>query len=156
MSNEVYGFARLPSPPDDAARICRDLESGTGLGVYQIPVNELYGFTEVPGPDDACFVFSVSDRPGNKNATYLVDYLDYADGAHIGMPLKGKERVRLLVRFVDLLFSEWRACSVSLAVTDSSQIEETKAVTPDDLFRTLVTDLEECAPPDVLYQIEGA
>lgn len=153
MSNEVYGFIDFISPPNTPQEICSEIVSRTGLGCFEISDSELYGFPPSTCPSRTSFVFLITDNPNSKNATYLVDYLDYSDEARIGMPLRGKDRIKMLVRVIDLLFEMHSILRVAIAITDSSQIEEIKEVKHQSMYDVLVSDCEKLAPPSILYLV---
>lgn len=155
MSNEVYGFCDFLDEVDDIENNHLKFQSLTNLGFEFLASDELYNFPQLYKPSTNSISFILGDVKGKRNATYLIDYIDYVDGADIKMPLKAKDRVRLLIDFVEKLFSTLEAKRVVIALTDSSQIEEVKTVERKDFLNVLLSDLEKLAPPDILYELDN-
>lgn len=155
MSNEVYGFAEFVEAVPSSEIITQKLQESAGLGIALIQSAELYNFTSDQMPKPKSIIFMVSDRPGSNNATYLVDFEDYAPDAQIGLPNKGLERLNLLVNTIESLFADHRANRVCIAITDSSQIEESKMISRKSLRKVLLSDFEKIAPPCCLYDIRN-
>jgi hypothetical protein len=154
MSNEVYGYFE-GSEISDMDGLFASLEEKSGIGVKPIPASELYNFPErfVPSDRDNCICFIVGDKPGKTNTTYLTDYVDYAPDADIDFPCEGKARLKLLINFLVTMIKETKTTRFVVAITDSSQIENLKTVNIAQLESAIVSDFEECAPPDCLYDV---
>ena len=155
VSNDVYGFAEFTSPICSAEEIADDLQQSIGLGVVLISADELFNFTADYQPADNSMAFVVTDRPGSRNATYLVDFENYAPEAQIGLPTCGAQRLDLLVTAIESLFSRHHANRVCIAITDSSEIEECKAVSRSAFREVLLRDFKALAPPCCLYDIRN-
>ena len=101
-------------------------------------------------------VFMVTDRPGSRNASYLIDFENYAPEAQIGLPTDGAERIQLLVAAIESIFTVHGANRVCIAVTDSSEIDSVQHTLCQDLRDVLINDFREMAPPCRLYDIWAA
>jgi len=153
VSNEVYGFAEFAEPISSAREIADKLQQSTGLGIILIRPDELYNFPADYQPEANSVIFMVTDRPGSNNATYLVDFENYAPEARIGLPIDGVDRLDLLVVTIETLFTDHGAKRVCIAITDSSEIEECKTASRRSLREVLICDFKELAPPCCLYEI---
>ena len=155
MSNEAYGYLEFSNyRPHE--KLIESFQRATGLGLTSIPVSELHNFPEnlLPKNQNHAFCFIIGDRPGSLNATYLMDYLDYAPEAKIDLPKQGRERVNLLVKALTFLTEEAKPEGFLIALTDSSQIEEIKTVDISELFEIITGDFEEdSGPPNCLYHV---
>lgn len=154
MSNEVYGYFE-GSEVLDRNMLLKSLEEKTGLGVKPIPLGELYNYPTDMLPSDVedCTAFIIGDKPGKSNATYLIDYIDYAPGADIGFPVEGRARLNLFINFLFTMIEEVKAKRFVVAITDSSQIEEVKTVNIAQLRSVITNDFAECDPPNCLYNV---
>lgn len=154
MSNEVYGYCNYTKEVD-LSNIAKMIESHTGIGVVPIPINQLFNFPLHMLPQNEVYIFSfcLGDFPGKVNATYLIDYLNYAPEAKIGLPLNGAERLALLASCIRTIINLLGANNFKIALTDSSQIEEIKSVSVSDFLPLIITDSNECAPPNCLYDL---
>ncbi|MDH5180068.1 MAG: hypothetical protein OEZ39_11365 [Gammaproteobacteria bacterium] len=154
MSNEVYGYLEW-NHPIDSEKMLTTIQQSTNLGIERITIEELYNFPEklLPADKDKCLPFIIGDRPGKTNSTYLIDYLDYAPEADIGLPVNGKERLMILLDFLKIMFVHSKCDRFVVAITDSSQIEESKVVSLDKMNAEIMSDFEQCAPPDCVYEI---
>ncbi len=156
MSNEVYGYFESTqiSDPDEFLKL---LEESTRIGIKRIPVSELYNYPENMLPRDSgfCVAFIIGDRPGVTNTTYLTDIQDYAPESDIDLPYEGKVRLKLLTNFLVTMIQKVKARRFVVAITDSSQIEETKTVVVGELESVIFADFAERVPPDCLYDVVG-
>ncbi len=156
MSNEVYGFADFSENVIDCDELARSVELSSGLGFIVITREELYNFPISCRPNTFSVSFMVSDYPGSRNATYLIDYEDYAPEAVIGLPHEAVKRIELLVVLIESLFVDYRAVRVCIAVTDSSEIYKCKKVNIHRLRKVLLDDFDALSPPCCLYDIRNA
>lgn len=154
MSNEVYGYLE-GKETSNGHMLLQSLQEKTGIGIQSIPVAELYNYPKemLPSNEEGCVAFIIGDKPGKTNTTYLTDYMDYASDADIGFPCNGKERLKLLIDLFVTMINETCATRFIVAITDSSQIEEVKTVSFDQINSVIFRDFEEHAPPDCLYDI---
>lgn len=155
MSNEVYGYIKSNELNSESFVLLDGLQKKTGIGFTEIPSTELYNFPDelMPSEDGSYLSFIVGDRPGKTNATYLIDYVDYALEADIGLPHKGSERLKLLVKSLIIMIEEVCPERFIIALTDSSQIEEVKIVKLSKLLSTIISDCKEYTPPDCIYDV---
>lgn len=154
MSNAIYGFVEFIKPQQiKHQELVSKLENEFGLGVSIIRSEELYNFPETYMPGKDAFIFSLSDRPGSHNATYLVDGLDYAPEADFGLPNQSVDRLNILLDFIDSLFGKYGASRVCLAINECAQIDGIVKINRDDLRKKLMSEFEIFAPPDTLLDI---
>ncbi|MEX6162710.1 hypothetical protein AB6G16_14420 [Proteus mirabilis] len=93
-------------------------------------------------------------RPNYPNATYLIDYLDYAPEAEIGFPCGAKERLNILLNVLGDIFVMTGAQKMVVALTECNQIEKVKRIKLSEMRDIIHADFEEYqAPPDTLYEI---
>lgn len=154
MSNDVSGYITPPLTPavkDILASYIFQRE----IGIYRIHKNELYNFPADMLPVDDAFIFSIGDRPGYPNATYLIDYDEYApEKLHMGFPPRGKDRLTILLDTLVDMIKITNAKKMVVALTDSNQIETIKKIKLSDLYDVIYSDFEEYqGPPDTLYEI---
>ncbi|UWQ08589.1 hypothetical protein K3X41_03090 [Aliiroseovarius crassostreae] len=155
MSNEVYGYVNCP-PQQSVAQFLRQLEQKSGIGISQIPFEELYNIPEtaLPKKTDVYFAFLISDKPGGKNASYLIDALDYAPEADIGLPRLAIDRVSKLVALLKDIAKEDFVSRLVVAICDSSNIEDVMFLKADQLEDVIGDDLKYNSPPDRVYFVE--
>ena len=155
MSNEVYGIIQMKSAPVQKTRLFKKSIKDFGISIHEIDHTELYNFPERhAGLSKNELAFAITDRAGSRNATYLIDYIDYVEGAEIGLPLKGKERLNILINLINSLFNSFSIEQLLIAITDSSQIEEVKEIDLSNMKDVFYDDFEEMAPPCILYSIK--
>ena len=155
MSNEVYGYLEV-SEMADKTELLAKLQDKTGLGVKEIPFSKLYNFPQsiLPANENRYLAFIIGDRPDKENTSYLTDYMDYAPEANIGLPIKGKERLFLLIKLFTTMIHEFDSCRFVVAITECSQVEKIKIIKIQDLESVLYDDFELYeAPPDCIYDI---
>jgi hypothetical protein len=154
MSNEVYGYI-VSNSVSDWGCFFKAIEETTGLGIALISDKELYNFPESMLPEESTphASFIIGDRPRKKNATYLIDYQNYAPEANIGSPIDAGSRLRLLTSMFLTLVKESNAERFVVAITECSQIDEFKQVPIENMHELIVGDFEKYYPPDVAYEI---
>ncbi|MDQ8209673.1 hypothetical protein QEH52_19295 [Coraliomargarita sp. SDUM461003] len=154
MSNEIYGFVDVSLSSSGSESLFKKLENTYGVGVCKIGEEQLYNFPQyLLDQSSGKLLFCIADKPGGWNATCLIDYLNYATNASIGLPLNGVDRVRLLEQVLADLLLESNASRLCVALTDSSLIDESKIVLLESFHEILSNDFAECAPPCVLYDL---
>ena len=124
-----------------------------GLGITFHSREELYGFPEHIRPQGSCLCFWLGDRPGYNTASYLIDYVDYAPEAEIGMPRKGADRLALLVKCLRDMLTHPQVCELVSAMMECGQIDASEEVVLSGLERVLERDFKKQAPPNKLYRI---
>ena len=155
MSNEVYGYIENPERVVDQA-FFEKIEKCTGVGIVEIPFSELYNFPREKFPRETSnsVAFIVGDRPGKANASYLIDYVDYAPDANIGFPSGRKERLRLLIELFAAVIHEAKPSRFVVAITECSQIDNAKDLDMQAFHKEIYNDFERCdAPPDCVYDV---
>ena len=155
MSNEVYGYLEAVEMSGKTALLA-EIQAKTGIGIKQIPLSELYNFPQeiLPTNKDRCVSFIVGDRPGKTNTSYLTDYMDYAPEADIGFPIKGRERLSLLLELFTIMIHEFNSSRFVVAITECSQIDEIKSLSLQNFENIIYEDFERCdAPPDCIYEV---
>ncbi|AWH87790.1 hypothetical protein [Limnobaculum parvum] len=154
MSNDVSGYI-TPALTREVKDILEHYISQREIGIYKIRKDELYNFPLDMLPVDDAFMFSIGDRPGYPNATYLIDYYEYDPiSSNTGFPFGGKDRLTILLdTFVDMI-KITNAKKMVVALTDCNQIETIKKIKLSDLYDVIYSDFEEHqGPTDTLYEI---
>ncbi|MGG7448524.1 hypothetical protein ACQ3G7_20920 [Kosakonia oryzendophytica] len=153
MSNDVCGYIS-PSLDLEGENNLDRYKKNQKIGIIEIGKEQLYNFPVGFLPMDGCYAFLIGDRPDYPNATYLIDYLDYAPEADIGFPLSGKERLNILLDVLRDIFIITNAKKMVIALTDGNQIEHTRKIKFSELYDVIHADFElHEAPPDTLYEI---
>ncbi|HBL47833.1 hypothetical protein [Gimesia sp.] len=155
MSNTIPGFAEFAPQLDvPHQELVSQLENSSGLGVSLLDPSELYHFPDSHLPSASALVFLVSDCPGIKNATNLIDGLDYAPEADIGMPLRSRDRIELILLLIESLFTDHHVSRLCIAFSDMDQIEAVIKTRQADLRKTILEDCESnIMPPCSIYDI---
>lgn len=155
MSNDVRGYIELPNKVDISASI-DSIANKNDIGIGLIQINELYNFPEptLPEKERDNFLFVIGDDNQYYNASYLIDYMDYAPEADIGFPTDAKERLNILLNTLSDMFNVTNTQKMVIALTECNQIETVKKIKFSELYDVIHADFEECqAPPDTLYEI---
>lgn len=155
MSLEVYGYLKNNSFLEKQELVSQ-IEQTTSLGFVPMPKEWLHNFPNdfLPINEKDIICFLIGDRPGKRNATYLIDFQDYDPIANIGLPTQCRERIKILVSAINFIIEISKTTIFLIAVTDSSQIEKFKRVKLSELLNTILKDFEEDeTPPDCLYEI---
>ncbi|EGU4502648.1 hypothetical protein HVC08_002265 [Salmonella enterica] len=153
MSNDVCGYIEPPLSIK-ASNDLKNYIARQNIGIVSIQKSQLYNFPIDFLPTDGSYIFLISDRPGYSNASYLIDYLDYAPEADIGFPPVAKERLNILLDVLVDIFRITDAKKMVVALTECNQIETIKKIKLSKLYDIIHTDFEEYqAPPDTLYEI---
>lgn len=155
MSFEAIGWCS-PPPSIDKNSLGERLEAESGLGFRLLDVDDLRGLPPEAraSAESSPLRFAVTDRPGSNQAQYLLDFLDYAPEAEIGLPRAGVDRVRQLVAFLERLFVLAELDHLQVALLDSGSLEATRTVRLADLEACLLEDFARCAPPCCLYSLQ--
>lgn len=94
------------------------------------------------------------DSPSSNDACYLLDNRDFAPGSDIGLPVVAIDRLGMLLSFlVPVMAADW-CLAMSVALTESDEIERTSIVSTDDFASRVYADCAIVSPPDVLYRID--
>ena len=154
MSNEVYGYLEFPRKNKDL-NFEGVVHDNTKLGAFTIDTSELFNFPEstLPSNEGNVWCFLLGDKQGKRNATYLLDDLDYEPNADIGFPVEATKRFSILANSITTIIKLTEPEKFFIALTDSSQIEELKRVPLSHLYSTIVSDCLESSPPDFLYEV---
>lgn len=155
MSNTIPGFAEFAQQPDISQQeLVSRLENSSGLGVSLMDPSELYNFPDSHLPSESALVFLISDYPRSKNATYLIDGLDFAPEADIDLPLRSRERLELILLLIESLFENYDVSRLCIAFSDMGQIEAVIKTRQADLRKTILEDCESnIMPPCSIYDI---
>lgn len=155
MSNDVRGYIEL-SNGVDVTPLKTFIEKKYDIGIGPINSDELYNFppTALPDSNKINFIFAIGDDNEYYNASYLIDYMDYAPEADIGFPTKAKDRLNILLDTLVDLIKITHATKMMVALTECNQIETIKKIKLSELYDVIHADFEEYqAPPDTLYEI---
>ncbi|WP_109399425.1 hypothetical protein [Proteus sp. TJ1640] len=153
MSNDICGYIEPPLNKKASDNLKRYIES-QNIGITNISKDELYNFPDEFLPSKDSYIFLISDRTDYPNATYLIDYLDYAPEAEIGFPCGAKERLNILLDVLNDIFIVTNIQKMVIALTECNQIEKVKRIKLSEMRKIIHADFEEYqAPPDTLYEI---
>lgn len=145
----------------DVQRACdqiMQLVTSAGIGV-SIDVS---GKGCGPIPEEAAGVsadrericLTVLDSPSSNDAGYLLDNRDFAPGSDIGLPVVAIDRLGILLSFLQpIMAADW-CQAISVALTDSDELERTSIVSTDDFASRVYADCATVSPPNVLYRID--
>lgn len=153
MSNDVCGYIELPLSYEVNALLEGYISEQT-VGISSITKDELYNFPKELLPSVDSYIFLIGDSVGYPNASYLIDYLNYAPEADIGFPTDGKERLDILLDVLSDMFRITYSKRMVIALTECNQIEKIKKINFTEMRDIIHADFEEYqAPPDTLYEI---
>jgi hypothetical protein len=150
MSNDVYGYVTAKEPVRTAEELNRIAEQ-LRLGITLVAKDELYNFPPNRMPPEEAVCFVLGDRPGKQTADYLTDYVDYAPEANIGLPLKGRDRLQVLLAWMRQTASIEGAGLLAIAITECSEIEKEREVSLAEMDLVIEQDFQDYAPPNTLY-----
>lgn len=153
MSNDVCGYIESSLNKKTGSALKNYIESQT-VGIMSISQDQLYNFPEEFLPLEDSYIFLIGDRVGYSNATYLIDYLDYAPEADIGLPNGAKERLNILIDVLTDMFVTIHAQRMVVALTECNQIDRVKRINLSEMRNVIHADFKEYqGPPDTLYEI---
>jgi hypothetical protein len=98
--------------------------------------------------------FRISDTPGGKSASYLVDMIDYAPDAKIGLPSLRLDRLGLLIDWITAILNSSEIRRVIIVISDENEVEAVVKLSLFDIRRRIITDCEDYAPPNKAYLVE--
>lgn len=155
MSNDVRGYIELLDRANLTLSI-NTIEQKHDVGIGAITVDELYNFpsSTLPNSNKINFIFVIGDDNKYYNASYLIDYLDYAPEADIGFPVGAKDRLNILLDTLADMLKMANVQKMVVALTDCNQIETIKRINFSEMRDVIHADFEAYqAPPDTLYEI---
>lgn len=153
MSNDVCGYIEPILSPDKINKLTRFIKHSQ-LGIQKISRNELYNYPDNLLPVNHMFIFLIGDGPGYPNATYLIDYDQYAPDTDIGFPADPKERLDILINTLIDMIKLTNATKMVVSMTECNQIETIKKINFSEMREVIHADFEAYqAPPDTLYEI---
>ena len=155
MTNDVRGYINY-SGEKNLASLIISIEQKYNIGIKAIKLDELYNFPSSILSDDnkKRFIFTIGDDNEYYNASFLIDYIDYAPEADIGFPVMAKDRLNILLDALSDIIKITNASKMVIALTDSCQIAIIKKINFTEMRETIYADFETYqAPPDTLYEI---
>lgn len=153
MSNDVCGYIEPILNLDNITELTNFIKHSQ-LGILRISKNELYNYPDNLIPVDNIFAFLIGDVQGYPNATYLIDYDQYAPDTDIGFPADPKERLDILIDTLIDIIKITNASKMVVSITECNQIETIKKINFSEMKEVIHTDFEEYqGPPDTLYEI---
>ncbi|WP_294613815.1 hypothetical protein [uncultured Gilliamella sp.] len=153
MSNDICGYIEPILTEDKIIKLSEFIEHSQ-LGITKIAINELYNYPTNLIPNDNVFAFLIGDVPGYPNATYLIDYSEYAPDTDIGFPADPKQRLDILVNTLIDMIKITNASKMVVSMTECNQIETIKRINFSQMREIIHADFEAYqAPPDTLYEI---
>lgn len=155
MSNDVRGYIELLDRENLILSIST-IKQKHDVGIGSITIDELYNFPEstLPPSNERNFIFVIGDDDTYYNASYLIDYLNYAPEADIGFPADPKERLDILINTLIDMIKLTNATKMVVAMTECNQIETIKKINFSEMREVIHADFDAYqAPPDTLYEI---
>lgn len=155
MSNEILGLLYTSSDVFAANTLLQTVASRTMLGVSAVGVEEArLALGECRVEPHSCAVgFIVTDRKSSRNASYLIDGVDYDEDADIGLPNRSIERLELIFELIRALFASDDVTQVSIGLMECGQIDEIRDLSISEMADSIEADMSEYSPPDILYNL---
>lgn len=158
MTNHIYGFVQPREQAESSQLLLSlsEIDSQTMLGFFIENLSDLYGFPEAikqDAKDTNSVVFYIGDNKERKEATYLIDGLDYAPEARITLPKKSNDRIELLVSFILRIAHVETVKRVFVAMTENNEIDSVIKVNWENFHNLLLGDCKVAGPPNILYII---
>ncbi len=155
MSNHVYGYLDSTDPGESTVTYLQEIARKYGLGLLKKTINDMHNFPEsvLPVEPAQCLFVSITDSPETNVAEYLIDFIDYAEEADIGLPLNGSERLSLLVNLLTEIMSTRMFPRLVLAMTQCNEIESVEKLRITELAQQLDWDFRNYAPPNKIYVV---
>jgi hypothetical protein len=152
MTFFAYGYLQAKVDVSELRVRIRALDASAGPVVVEEPVDTLHNFPPDLMPQDGSAVcFSIYDGPGRRGAQYLLNGLDFAPDADIGLPTQAVQRLKLLTCLLNHLLAIPGVRRLAIALTDFDEIERVTVLSAGELERTIVEDCASYSPPNVLY-----
>jgi len=152
MSTVLYGYIETESDAD-RPYLLRRMAHSVVAEISERSLSELYNWPFEWQPKENAFGFTVYDSKNKRSAEYLVDYVDYAPEAAIGLPTEKDARLRVFTNAIRDLLASKGVTRLLVAVTDCNQIEDSIEIHIDEFFDVLQRNLIENQPPNRLYII---
>ena len=153
MSSFVDGYIEPILSQVDLENLMDYIENSQ-LGIERIPKNELYNYPDYLIPSENVFSFIIGDVPGYPNATYLIDYCEYAPDTDIAFPPDPKERLDILINTLIDMIKITHASKMVVSMNECNQIDTIKKIKFAEMRDVIHADFAKYqAPPDTLYEI---
>ena len=155
MSNDVRGYIYFLGE-ENLTSLIDFIEKKYNIGIKSIGINELYNFPDsmLPNTKQKQFIFVIGDDNEYFNASFLIDYIDYAPEADIGFPNIAEDRLNILFNVMSEIIKITNASKMVISLTDSCEIETIKKINFSEMREIIHADFEAYqAPPDTLYEI---
>ena len=155
MSNDVRGYIYYLGE-ENLTSLIDFIEKKYNIGIKSIGINELYNFPDsmLPNTKQKQFIFVIGDDNEYFNASFLIDYIDYAPEADIGFPNIAEDRLNILFNVMSEIIKITNASKMVISLTDSCEIETIKKINFSEMREIIHADFEAYqAPPDTLYEI---
>ena len=152
MSNCAYGYV-LTSHVERVSQLLEAAAQRANIGLEFIADRELFNFPDASLPRTPHVTFLLGDRPGKNTVTYLADLIDYAPDASIGLPLRGEDRLAILIDWLVEVAKEPDVVLLAIAICESNEIEEQVQVPVGRARARMQDDFIQYAPPNKLYII---
>ena len=155
MSNDVRGYIYFLGE-ENLTSLIDFIKKKYNIGIKSIGINELYNFPDsmLPNTKQKQFIFVIGDDNEYFNASFLIDYIDYAPEADIGFPNIAEDRLNILFNVMSEIIKITNASKMVISLTDSCEIETIKKINFSEMREIIHADFEAYqAPPDTLYEI---
>ena len=118
MSTAIYGFADVDGTRGNGALIESLMRGYTGIGLTPGDRSELHNWPEGHLPKAGDVAFTAYDRADKNSSEYIIDYVDHAPEATIGLPNDKDERLALFVHGMLSILTLPGVQRVLVALTD--------------------------------------
>ncbi|OCG22467.1 hypothetical protein A9G11_07205 [Gilliamella sp. wkB108] len=155
MSNDVRGYINY-SGEKNLTPLISFIEQKYNIGIKKIEINELYNFPDsmLPKSKENKFIFIIGDDNEYYNASFLIDYINYAPESDIGFPIMAKDRLNILFDVMSEIINITNVSKLVITLTDSCEIENIKKIKYAEMREVIYADFETYqAPPDTLYEV---
>lgn len=153
MSNDVYGYM-LPDESIDYKLKLEEYVKACSINIRIIEKRELFNYPTNLMPHTGAVIFDISDGFNSLNATYLIDYDEYAPDTDIGFPADPKDRLAILINTLIDMIKITNASKMVVSMTECNHIEKIKKIKFSEMREVIHADFEAYqAPPDTLYEI---
>ncbi len=125
MSSFICGYIE-PILSENKLNNLSNYIKNSQLGIEKISKDWLINYPNYLIPNDNIFTFLIGDVPGYPNATYLIDYCEYAPDTDIAFPPDPKERLDILINTLIDMIKITHASKMVVSINECDQIETIK------------------------------
>jgi hypothetical protein len=153
VTYSAYGYITGTESVEALARRSAELVAKSQLRLRRETTEDLHNFPPELLPPDSAFCFSI-DEPASRGVEYLLDNRDFAPEAEIDLPVRARERIEMLVSFLETVCAEATVDGMAIALTDCDEIGVVKRVGSAELREAIIADWTYYSPSNVLYVVD--